>query len=72
MTKLQNAVWQCFISQVLGSKGAGTIKELVDEYGFTGPFAGLGPDTYKHYPNTDELMHDLENEIGNFGDLFRK
>ena len=59
MTKLQEAVWETFKGQVLGGKGSSPMSEMVDEYGFTGPFAGL--DNY--YPNKYEMLNDLEEEI---------
>ena len=59
MTKLQEAVWETFRNQVLAGKGASSMSEMVDEYGFTGPFSGLD----EHYENQYQMLDDLEDEI---------
>jgi hypothetical protein len=57
MEKLKEAVWQTWLGQVRGGMGCGTPTEMVKEYGFTGPFAGLD----KHFKHPLEIAEALEN-----------
>jgi hypothetical protein len=57
MEKLKEAVWQTWLRQVKSGMGCGTPTEMVKEYGFTGPFAGLD----NHFKNPLEIAGALEN-----------
>jgi hypothetical protein len=59
MTKLQEAVWETFRNQVLAGKGASSMNDMVNQYGFTGPFSGLD----EYYLDQYQMLNDLEEEI---------